>query len=241
MAEETIFNLLDKALLATSLVAYLLAYLGGLLASFTACSYSLLPITLAIIGANSAQTNQNGFLLSIFYVFGLALVYTLLGALAALAGVFFGSLQANPLTNLFVAVVFIMMGLSLLGLFAIPFFTPRFVGKARSRYDRASGYLRVFLLGALSALITSPCASPIIIALLGYTATTGNVFYGMSLFFFFALGMGALLVLAGTSAGLLANLPKAGRWMEMITKICGGILVLAGVYFLAQALIAWWG
>ncbi|MCF8053610.1 MAG: sulfite exporter TauE/SafE family protein [Deltaproteobacteria bacterium] len=234
---ETINSLFLDSLESSRLLAYLFAYASGLIASFTACAYSLLPVTIAIIGANSAQTRQRGLLLSLAYTLGLAVMYTALGALAVLAGVFFGSIQTNPLVNFAVGGLFVTMGLSLFGLFPLPLFTPSFVGSVRQQRNKS--LLGVFLLGIVSALVSSPCSSPILIALLGYSASSGNVFFGMSLLFCFALGMGTLLILAGTSAGLLTNLPKAGAWMEKINKMAGAILIMVGGYFLVNAIILW--
>ena len=80
-----------------------------------------------------------------------------------------------------------------------------------------------------------PCTAPVLGALLLYVGTRQNVPFGASLLFVFALGMGTLLLLAGTFAGFLAGLPRSGRWMEAVRKGFGVFLILVGEYFLVEA------
>ncbi|MEI7590152.1 MAG: cytochrome c biogenesis protein CcdA [Deltaproteobacteria bacterium] len=235
---DNLFNLANEYMQRASLLAYFIVYFAGVITSFTSCSYSLLPITVAVVGANSASSRQKGFMLSASYVLGMAVTYTALGALTSSFGVLFGVVQSNPWTNLFVANVCIIMGLSMLGLFSIPFITPRFFVNMKIK-NKNKGYKAVFFIGMISALAMSPCATPIILALLGYTASSNNVFFGVSLFFVFSLGMGTLLIIVGTFAGFLVSLPQSGVWLEKINKICGIILIVVGEFFLLQAGILW--
>lgn len=86
-----------------------------------------------------------------------------------------------------------------------------------------------------SGLVVGPCTAPVLGALLLYVGSSGNVALGMSLLFVFALGMGALLVLLGTFTGMLAGLPKSGRWLVLVKKGFGALMILAGEYFLVEA------
>jgi Thiol:disulfide interchange protein len=92
-----------------------------------------------------------------------------------------------------------------------------------------------FLVGITSGLLIGPCSAPVFSVLLAYVATRQNLFFGMSLLFVFALGMGTLLVAIGSFAGLMASLPKSGMWMVRIKHGCGWILIATGEYFLIQA------
>lgn len=84
-----------------------------------------------------------------------------------------------------------------------------------------------------------PCTAPALAVVLGFTATKQNVLLAAGLLFVFALGMGTLLILVGTFAGLLAGIPKSGAWMERIGKFFGWILLATGEYFLVNAGMLW--
>lgn len=219
-------------------LAYLAAYLGGILVSFTSCVYPVIPITIAFIGARSSGSKMKGFVLSIFYVFGMAITYTFLGGLAALSGKLFGQIQTNPWVYVIIANLCIFMGLSMLGAFTLPVWTPHFIAKAQPRINKSSA-LGSFFIGAASGLVMGPCTAPVLFVLLGYVASRQNTFFGMSLLFLFAFGMGTLLIIVGTFAGLLANIPKSGEWMTRISHIGGWILLGVGEYFLFMAGTFW--
>jgi len=95
--EEVIGNL-EVYLRGSSAVAYAAAYAGGLLVSFTPCIYPVIPILAAYTGARGGTSRARGFVLSVAYVLGMAVTYTVLGAFAALTGRLFGEVQSNPWT-----------------------------------------------------------------------------------------------------------------------------------------------
>ena len=220
------------------LLSYLAVYLGGVLISFTPCVYPVLPITAAFIGAHGSGSRGRGFLLSLIYVLGMAVTYTLLGAIAALSGKLFGQIQASHWTSFFIGNLCILMGLSMMDVFAIPVRMPEFIMRAQPR-KRTSGMAGSFLVGAASGLVMGPCTAPALAVVLGYAATRQNVAFASSLMFVFAVGMGTLLILVGTFAGLLAGIPKSGMWMVRINRIFGWILLGTGEYFLINAGMLW--
>jgi thiol:disulfide interchange protein DsbD len=79
----------------------------------------------------------------------------------------------------------------------------------------------------------------VLAVLLSFVATSQSVVFGTSLFFIFAFGMGTLLIILGTFAGLLASLPKSGMWMTRVSHISGWILLAVGEYFLIEAGMLW--
>jgi cytochrome c-type biogenesis protein len=221
-----------------SLWAYLAVYLGGVLASFTPCVYPFIPITLAFIGGRSGGSRARGFILSLFYVLGMALTYTALGAFAALSGRLFGQMLASPWTYCIVANVCILMGLSLFGVVPMPQYVPGFLMKVQDD-GKTRGVSTSLFFGAASGLVMSPCTTPILATLLGYVAARQNMAYGMSLLFVFSFGMGTLLIAVGTFAGLLASLPRSGAWSAAINRFFGWVMLGAGEYFLFLAGTLW--
>lgn len=215
-----------------SLVSYLVIFLGGVLASFTPCIYPLISITVGYIGASSAGSKSKGFALSFFYVLGIAVTYSCLGAVAVLGGRLFGEISAKPWTYLVVGNVFLLLGLSMLDLFTLPL--PGFL-KSKDPVKKKAGALSAFLVGISAGFVISPCTGPVLGAVLTYVASRQNLFFGITLLFTFAFGMGLLLIFVGTFAGLAASLPKSGRWLNIVKKLFAVILIICAEYFIILA------
>jgi thiol:disulfide interchange protein DsbD len=215
-----------------------LAYLGGVLVSFTPCVYPVAPITIAFIGAHSSGSKRKGFVLSIIYVLGMSITYTALGAIAALSGKLFGQIQTNPWTYMIMANICILMGLAMLDVYVLPWRTPQSIARIQPR-EKTKGIISSFLIGMASGLVMGPCTAPVLAVLLGYVATQQNLFFAATFLFVFAFGLGTFLIILGTFAGLLANLPRSGPWMVRITHLFGWILIGTGEYFLIQSGVLW--
>ncbi|MCE5265751.1 MAG: sulfite exporter TauE/SafE family protein [Deltaproteobacteria bacterium] len=235
---ENFINGLSAYLQGSVFLSILAVYLAGVLIGFTPCIYPVVPITVAYIGAHGAGSKSRGFILSLVYVTGMAVTYTVLGAVAALSGSLFGEIQSSPWTYFLIGNLCILMGLSMLDVFTFTIRMPSFITRAQSRKKRG-GVVGSFLVGAASGLVTGPCTAPALAVILGYAATRQNLVLASSLMFFFAFGMGTLLILVGTFAGLLAALPRSGAWMTRISRIFGWMLLGAGEYFLINAGMFW--
>jgi thiol:disulfide interchange protein DsbD len=217
------------------LFAYVAAYLAGVLVSFTPCIYPVIPITAAVIGGQKDISGARGFVLSLFFVLGLALTYTALGVFAALTGKLFGTIQTRPLTLGVLGGLFILMGLAMLDVFQLSL--ERYAPRGLTGGNR-TGIFGSFMIGVTSGFILGPCTAPVLAVILGVVAARQSVFFGGSLLFVFSLGVGSLLLLVGTFAGILASLPKSGAWMTGIKKLSGIVMLAAGAYFLYSAFIA---
>lgn len=235
---ENLLPSITDYLADASWLAFPAVYLGGILISFTPCVYPVAPITIAFIGAHSSGSRWNGFGLSLIYVLGMAVTYTLLGGLAALSGKLFGQIQTNPWTHFLLANICILMGLSQLGALSLPWQTPRCFAKLQRR-EKTTGAWGSFLVGVMSGLVVGPCTAPVLAMLLSCVASRQNMIWGMSLLFVFSLGMGTLLIFMGTCAGLLSSLPRSGPWLARISHLAGWILLAMGEYLLINAGILW--
>lgn len=218
------------------ILAFLAAYLGGVLVSFTPCVYPVIPITIAYIGAHGSASKMRGFALSVIYVLGMSATYTALGAIAALSGKLFGQIQTNPWTYFIVANICIFMGLAMLEVFTLPVRVPDFLTRMQ---PKRKGFIGSFFIGAFSGLVMGPCTVPIFAVLLSFVAKSQNIPLGIGLLFTFAFGMGTLLILLGTFTGLLTSMPKSGAWMVRITHLSGWLLIAVGEYFLIKAGSFW--
>ncbi len=205
---------------------------AGLLTSLTPCVYPMLPITVSVVGSQ-AKGRMQSILYSLLYVFGLALVYALLGIMAASSGVLFGSVASHPITLMIVAVFCLFMAAWMLGWVRFPMglMAPSFLN---SEQKSKSAPINVFLAGALSGLVMAPCTSPVLGMLLMYVAGEGDRLWAALLMFVFAFGMSALLIVAGSFSGALALLPHSGPWLNSIKWIFAILMAGAAVYLLLQ-------
>lgn len=208
---------------------YLLAvvFAAGLLTSLTPCVYPMLPITVSVVGSQ-ARTRSQSVAFSLLYVLGLALVYSLLGYLAASSGQLFGTVATHPLTLLLVAGLCLLMALWMSGWVAMPNLMTSTAISVRS------AWLNVLLAGAVSGLVMAPCTSPVLGMMLMYVTADGNPAWGASLMFVFAFGMSALLIAAGSFTGLLTTIPRSGRWMLVVKWLMALPMFAASFYFFWQ-------
>jgi thiol:disulfide interchange protein DsbD len=216
--------------LSGSSVDYLVAFFGGVLVSFTPCVYPLIPISAGYIGVKAGGSKLKGLTLSLVYVSGVAVTYSILGLLVSLTGTIFGTVSINPITRTIVGILIILFGLSMFGLFHI-----HLPNLLKLPTPKKEGYFSTFFLGLTSGLMVSPCITPVLGSILAYLATKNNLLYGAALLFSFAYGMGLSLIIAGTFSTVLVSLPKSGRWLTYINKAWAFILVIVGLYFVFTA------
>ena len=224
-----------KELLAESnlVIAFILLFIAGFLTSLTPCIFPMIPITMAVLGKNAhARTKWQNFLVSITYVLGIALTYSLLGVFAASTGVLFGSFMNSPWILGFVCCVFLAMALSMFGLYDIQFLWL----ENKLGNKQVQGYSGAFFTGSIAGIIAGPCVGPVLIGVLTYVAQTKNLWIGFWSLFIFSLGMGQLFLILGVFSNATKLFPKSGAWMDGI-KHFFGLLMLFGFYTYLQYLI----
>ena len=208
----------------------------GLLLAFTPCVFPMLPIVSGIIvGAGTQVTPRRGLVLSLAYVFGMAVAYAAAGVAAGLSGTLLAAALQNAWVLGGMAVLFVALALSMFGVYEL-----QLPSAWQSQVTEEAGHFRagslpgVAAMGAVSALVVGPCvAAPLAGALL-YIGQTGDALLGGVALFFMALGMGVPLVAVGASAGAL--LPRAGAWMDGVKKAFGVALLATAWSLLAPVL-----
>lgn len=217
----------------------LLTFLAlGLGLTFTPCVLPMIPILAGIIAGQSGKlTTRSGFALSTAYVLGMALTYTLAGMLVAYFGArmnLASALQSPTALTLF-ASLFLLLSLSMFGLFELQL--PSFIAEPLNRMGEkkvGGRYLSVAIMGAVSALVVSPCVSAPLAGALIYISTTGDALFGGAALFALSMGMGLPLILVGTGGGKW--LPKAGNWMLEVKTLFGVMLVGVAISLLSRLL-----
>jgi cytochrome c-type biogenesis protein len=228
---------LESTLQEQPLTALLVLFGAGLATSLTPCVYPMIPITAGILGGAGSSRRSRGrtAILTGVYVLGLALVYSVLGLLAALTGTLFGAVSSNPWAYFIMGNLLLVFGLALLDVFTVNAPARLASWARRLAGDSVGG---VFALGATSGLVAAPCGAPAFAAVLTFVSTTGKAWLGFLYLFVFSLGLTALLIAVGLFSGTLAALPRAGRWMLWI-KRAGGVLllVMAEYYFVKMGTV----
>ena len=192
----------------------------------------MIPVTVAIVGGQSVGggARRPALGLTLAYVLGLALVYAALGVLAGMTGTLFGTVSTNPWLHFVMANLLILFALALLDV--IPVRVPQWVLRRASEAGDKGGMPGAFAMGAASGAVAAPCGAPMMAAVLTWVATTRSATLGFVYLFVFSLGMCAVLVGAGLSAGFLARLPRAGVWMVWVKRALAVILLGAAEYYL---------
>jgi thiol:disulfide interchange protein DsbD len=208
-----------------------LYFLAGLVLSLLPCSYPMIPIVSAIIiGQGDKVTQGRSFALSLSYVIGMSLVYTVLGIAAALAGQSLGAWLQNPWVLGAFGVLLTAFALTLIA--GVDLVLPqRWQDRVSEASSRRSGgtFAAVAMMGALSALVVGACMTAPLFAVLAFIAHTGNAVLGGAALFSMGLGLGVPLLVIGLGAGVL--LPRAGAWMEAV-KVFFGIALLAAALWI---------
>ncbi|RUO24100.1 protein-disulfide reductase DsbD [Aliidiomarina minuta] len=216
--------------------ALALFFILGVGLAFTPCVFPMYPIVAAIIGGQKGKlTASRGFLLSFVYVQGMAVTYTALGILVALAGMQYQAYMQHPAILLTLAIIFVVLALGMFGLYTLQL--PASVQNrinTLSQKQKGGAYPGVFAMGALSGVIASPCTTAPLSGALLFIAQSGDVFTGGIILYALSIGMGIPLMIIGASGGKL--LPKAGPWMNSV-KLIFGLLLLAVALFLLERLI----
>ncbi|MBF0489853.1 MAG: sulfite exporter TauE/SafE family protein [Candidatus Omnitrophica bacterium] len=213
--------------LTGSILDYFIVFASGLLVSFTPCVYPVMPITASFIaGANTRGKRSHGFMLSLIYVTGMAIVYSVLAVVAALTGKVFGQIQNSAPFYFVIAAMMIVFAFVMFDKISIPT-----IAGHKGHKIKTDSVWSVLLFGMVAGLVIGPCTAPVLASLLVYVASGKNILHGVSLTFTFAYGLGFSLILVGTFSGLLSRLPKSGTWLIRIKQVCGFILLISGFLF----------
>ncbi|WP_242470247.1 protein-disulfide reductase DsbD [Allochromatium vinosum] len=208
----------------------------GLLLAFTPCVFPMIPILSGIIaGQGAGLTTRKAFVLSLVYVLAMALTYTVVGVLAGLFGANLQAVFQNPWILTAFALVFVGLALSMFGFYELQLPSGLQTKLAELSNRQEGGTLiGVAIMGLLSALIVGPCVAPPLFGALIYISQTGDALLGGLALFALSLGMGAPLIVIGTSAG--RYLPRAGVWMDAVKAVFGVALLGVAILMLERLL-----
>jgi len=203
-----------------------MSFLGGLIASVSPCSLAMLPIIVGYVGGYSKEKPAKIFIQMLFFVIGTALVFSVIGIICALTGKVFVSF-AGGYFGIFLAGIVLVMGLKLTGV--LDFEIPVLI-KEIPHGEIQNTYLYPVILGAVFALVGTPCSTPILAGIMAFASLSANVGNAVLMLFLFALGQGLILIVAGFLTSHMKSIQRFYNLSEILLKISGGLLILASIY-----------
>lgn len=208
-------------------ILLLASFLGGVVASISPCSLAMLPIVIGYIGGYANQPLSKTVVQLFSFIFGTAIVFTIIGIICALTGHVFISIAGNYFM-LVIAAILMIMGLNLMGVLELQI--PSIINKIPQSKGN-SIFLYPMLLGATFALGGTPCSTPILAGIMSLASVSSNIILAVLMLFLFSIGQGIILVVAGVFTSLIKQFGKVIEFSELVLKISGGILVIASLIF----------
>lgn len=200
------------------------AFLGGLISSISPCSLSMLPLIIGYIGGYSDEKPLKTLLQMIVFVIGSGIVFSIIGAICALTGKMF---IGNPYFALIVASIVMIMGLKILGF--LEFDLPPII-KEIPKNEFNNDFLYPLILGAVFALIGTPCSTPILASIMAFASISAKISSAIIMLFLFSIGQGLILILAGFITSKIKTSEKFYQLSEKIMKFSGILLILVSLY-----------
>lgn len=223
---DNLLNIFSNSNQAAWYLLLAASFIGGVLASISPCSLAMLPLIIGYVGGYSKETPFRTFLQLSCFIFGTAIVFTIIGVVCAITGSVFASRMGGYFT-LLIASLLLVMGLKLLDL--LDFETPTII-RAMPTNSSNSIFLYPTLLGITFALAGTPCSTPILAGIMAFAAIGKKLGLAILMLFLFALGQGVILILAGLFTSTLKNMKSIARYTEILLKLSGGLLVLVSIF-----------
>lgn len=206
-------------------ILFIASFLGGLIASISPCSLSMLPLIIGYVGGYSDEKPTKTLVQMIFFVIGASIVFSIIGLICAITGKIF---VGNPYFMLIIASIILIMGLNIIGI--IDFQMPVLI-KEIPKNNFNNDFLYPILLGAVFAVIGTPCSTPILASIMGMASISANMISAVIMLFLFSLGQGLILIIAGF---LTSKLKNSGETFynisEKIMRFSGVLLIIIAFY-----------
>jgi cytochrome c-type biogenesis protein len=205
---------------ANPLVLMPLAFVGGLIASVSPCILALLPLNLTYIGTRNITSRGDAFIKAGLFVLGNVIILGLFGLVSSFAGAVMVEYRGH--INVIVGAIILIMGFGLLGLIRIPL----------PQINLDGSNFGPFGVGLTFALVSSPCASPVLFAVLAAAGASGSQLLAVLTMASYAFGYTIIIFLASLLTGFAKQAKLLLQYSENITKFGSAALILAGIYYL---------
>ena len=229
-------NAMSDSLLSNSIVYNsIIFFLAGLLLAFTPCVLPMVPILTGIIAGQGNVSQKKSLTLSIIYVLSMSLTYAVAGIIVAVSGTNIQASLQNPYVIGAISLLFFIFALAMFKFFDIQM--PKSIQTVMtqlSNKQKSGSYGDVAVMGVLSALIVGPCVTAPLIGALIYIASTGDVLVGGIALFSLGIGMGAPLILLGSTTTKLIS--KIGPYLQLVNYFFGALFLVVSIWLLERIL-----
>jgi cytochrome c-type biogenesis protein len=222
--EESYREWLVKQSTNNPLVLLPLAFAGGLISSLSPCQLSLLGVNLSYIGTREFTSRKDALIKAVAFVLGVVTVLSLLGLFSSFAGAVM--IGYRGYVNIVVGLVILIMGLSLLDIIRIP------LPKTPLGLPVTGPYSA----GLTFALVSSPCTSPVLFAVLTAAAATGSQLQSTLTMVSYALGTSAIIFFASLFAGLAKQTRVILKHSKWVMRIGSALLIIMGGFYLVNGI-----
>ena len=207
-------------------LAPLLALLAGILTSVTPCALSSVPLVIGYVGGTGNKDAKKALKLSLTFAVGMALTFTALGTIASLLGKLMGT--SSKWWYFALGILMVLMALQTWEIYN--FIPSTYLTSKNTK----KGYIGALFTGILGGIFSSPCATPVLIVLLGIVARSGNIAWGVFLLLMYSIGHSILVIVAGTSIGFVKKITADSKYgtFSKILKIILGFAILAIAFYM---------
>jgi len=207
-------------------LAVMTAFVAGIVSSFSPCVLSTIPLIVGYVGGYARKDQKLAYKYSFIFCLGIVITFTSLGIASALLGRLFTG--AGRWWYIVLGGIMLFVGLQLIGVIEI--------GKNSCRMpNRRKGLAGAFFLGILGGVLSSPCSTPILAAILAFVASKGNILLGIIMLFVYSIGHCILIFIAGTSVGLVEEISSSSKTLlfgKILKIVLAVIIFVAGFYLL---------
>lgn len=222
---DQLLNSLSGLITDNAWLAPVLTLAAGVLTSVTPCALSNVPLVIGYVGGSGSNDTRKAFKLSLTFAGGMAITFTALGTAASLLGRLMGT--SSKWWYLALGVLMVMMALQTWEVFQ---FIPSTYLTAK---NTKKGYIGALIAGIWGGIFSSPCATPVLVVLLGIVARSGNIAWGVLLLLLYSIGHSVLVIVAGTSIGFVRKITKSqkyGRFSSALKIIMGTAILAIALY-----------
>ena len=230
---EQLFIILSRAVDGSPAWALSAAFAWGVLSVILSpCHLASIPLIVGFISEQGNLSTRRAFAISTLFAVGILVTIAAIGAITAAAGRMMG--DVGRYGNYFVSLIFLLVGLHLLGLIVMPWSGIGQVGMKRK------GLVAAFVLGLIFGIALGPCTFAYMAPVLAVAFKVGSAsfLYGALLLLAYGIGHCAVLVAAGTSAELVQyflNWNEKSKGISLVKALCGVLVILGGMYMIYTA------
>lgn len=207
-------------------LALIMSFVAGIISSFSPCVLSTIPLVIGYVGGYANKDKKLAFKYSLIFCVGLVITFTTFGTLSAILGKLMTG--TGKWWYIVLGIVMLVVALQLLGVIGI--------GNNFCKVpNKKTGLIGAFFLGILGGVLSSPCSTPVLIAILAFVAGKGNIVLGILMLLLYSIGHCTLILIAGTSVGFVESISNSNRTLfagKVLKVILAAIVIILGLYLI---------